>query len=80
MDCGDLFRGGKANAKYAESDIAEINSKLDRLMRFLPTDTVIDVSPASGLLPEPPQSSSGVDLRGSALDQSGAQTSHQASS
>lgn len=52
MDCGDLFRGGKANAKYAESDIAEINAKLDLLMRFLPAETVIDATPATALLNE----------------------------
>jgi len=30
-ECGELFRGGKADPKYAASDIAEINRKLDTL-------------------------------------------------
>jgi len=29
FECGELFRGGKADPKYAASDIAEINRKLD---------------------------------------------------
>ena len=32
-ECGELFRGGKADPKYAASDIAEINRKLDDLIR-----------------------------------------------
>lgn len=32
FECGELFRGGKADPKYAASDIAEINRKLDLLM------------------------------------------------
>ncbi len=32
-ECGELFRGGKADPKYAASDIAEINRKLDLLMK-----------------------------------------------
>ena len=31
-DCGEWFRSGKVSPKYAESDIAEINAKLDRLL------------------------------------------------
>jgi hypothetical protein len=29
FECGELYRTGKANARYAQSDIAEINRKLD---------------------------------------------------
>jgi hypothetical protein len=35
MDCGELFRGGKADPKYAASDIAEINQKLEVLASFI---------------------------------------------
>ena len=46
MDCGDLFRGGKANPRYAESDIAEINRKLDLLLPRSPSSLpVVEVSP-----------------------------------
>lgn len=31
-DCGEWFRSGKVSPKYHESDIAEINKKLDRLL------------------------------------------------
>lgn len=31
-ECGELFRGGKHDPKYAASDIAEINRKLDMLL------------------------------------------------
>jgi len=31
-ECGELYAGGKHDAKYAASDIAEINRKLDALM------------------------------------------------
>jgi hypothetical protein len=31
-ECGELFRGGKHDPKYAASDIAEINRKLDLLL------------------------------------------------
>jgi len=31
-ECGELFRGGKHDPKYAASDIAEINRKLDLLI------------------------------------------------
>ena len=50
-DCGELYKGGKANAKYAESDIAEINRKLDLLASQClggPTVSVaVRISPAS---------------------------------
>jgi hypothetical protein len=46
FECGELFRGGKADPKYAASDIAEINRKLDFLMEQLVTKqqspTVVD--------------------------------------
>jgi hypothetical protein len=29
FECGELYRTGKANPRYAETDIAEINRKLD---------------------------------------------------
>jgi hypothetical protein len=32
FECGELFKGGKHDAKYAASDIAEINRKLDLLL------------------------------------------------
>jgi hypothetical protein len=35
MECGELFRGGKADPKYAESDIAEINRKMDAMASIL---------------------------------------------
>jgi hypothetical protein len=34
-ECGDLYRTGKANPRYAETDIAEINRKLDFVMARL---------------------------------------------
>lgn len=34
-ECGERFRNGKADAKYAESDIAEINRKLDILAAYV---------------------------------------------
>jgi len=34
-DCGESFRNGKADPKYASSDIAEINRKLDLLAGFV---------------------------------------------
>ena len=33
FDCGELFRGGKFDPKYAASDIAEINRKLDEILK-----------------------------------------------
>jgi len=35
-DCGELFRAGKSDPKYAASDIAEINRKLDMLLLVVP--------------------------------------------
>jgi len=32
QECGDHFRGGRVDVKYSESDIAEINRKLDVLL------------------------------------------------
>jgi hypothetical protein len=32
QECGEHFRGGRVDAKYAQSDIAEINRKLDLLL------------------------------------------------
>jgi hypothetical protein len=32
QECGEQFRGGRVTPKYAESDIAEINRKLDVLL------------------------------------------------
>jgi hypothetical protein len=32
FECGELFRGGKHDPRYAASDIAEINRKLDLLL------------------------------------------------
>ena len=40
-ECSELFKGGKANPNYAQSDIAEIHQKLDVLARF------IDASPSN---------------------------------
>jgi hypothetical protein len=31
LECGDLFKGGKADPKYAACDIAEINQKLSAI-------------------------------------------------
>lgn len=33
FDCGEWFKEGKVSPKYAESDIAEINTKLDQLLK-----------------------------------------------
>lgn len=41
-ECGELFKGGKVDPRYAESDIVEINRKLDMLARF------IDATPVRG--------------------------------
>lgn len=35
FECGELFRGGRADPKYAASDIAEINRKLDTVLLTL---------------------------------------------
>lgn len=32
FECGEIFKGGKVDPKYAASDIAEINRKLDLLL------------------------------------------------
>jgi len=32
LQCGECFKGGKADPKYSASDIAEINRKLDLLL------------------------------------------------
>lgn len=37
LDCGECFRNGKADAKYAASDIAEINRKLDLIAAHVST-------------------------------------------
>jgi len=37
-DCGESFRNGKADPKYAASDIAEINRKLDILAAHVATN------------------------------------------
>jgi len=44
-DCGEQFRGGKVLPKYSESDIAEINRKLDVLLSqsAAPAATVVTV-------------------------------------
>jgi hypothetical protein len=52
FDCGELYKGGRADAKYGASDIAEINSKLDFLLSKIPqahsqTDTVVEVEEPS---------------------------------
>lgn len=44
MECGELFRGGKADPKYAASDIAEINRKLEVLASFI-TATPVQQKP-----------------------------------
>lgn len=36
FECGELFRSGKIDPKYAASDIAEINRKLDLLLKESP--------------------------------------------
>jgi len=36
-DCGECFRNGKADAKYAASDIAEINRKLEVIAAHIST-------------------------------------------
>lgn len=36
FQCGELYKGGKADAKYGASDIAEINAKLDSLLSAIP--------------------------------------------
>jgi hypothetical protein len=44
FECGELFRGGRADPKYAASDIAEINRKLDLLTTALSgTEQVVTV-------------------------------------
>jgi hypothetical protein len=47
--CGEHFRGGRVDAKYAQSDIAEINRKLDVLLassaRPVASDKVISLEP-----------------------------------
>ncbi len=45
FECGELFRGGKADPKYAESDIAEINRKLDSLTALVKADVPVTVIP-----------------------------------
>jgi hypothetical protein len=35
MDCGELFRGGKADPNYAQSDIAELMRKVEEIGRFI---------------------------------------------
>jgi len=47
LECGDLYRQGKATPRYAASDIAEINRKLDILAAhaggiFAPTGAIPD--------------------------------------
>jgi hypothetical protein len=42
FECGELFKGGKADPKYSQCDIAEINRKLDLVTRFL------DATPTGG--------------------------------
>ena len=44
QECGELFKGGKHDAKYVASDIAEINRKLDVLTAHLasPVQVVTD--------------------------------------
>jgi hypothetical protein len=51
--CGQIYRGGKVKPQYDASDIAEINQKLNRLLRTLPTETVIDAEPVNALLKAP---------------------------
>lgn len=48
-DCGELFRGGKHDPKYAASDIAEINRKLDDLTQRLspPSSETTDAANAA---------------------------------
>lgn len=36
-ECGECFKAGKADAKYAASDMAEINRKLDSLLAASPS-------------------------------------------
>ena len=52
FDCGEHYKGGRADAKYGASDIAEINSKLDFLLSKIPqatkqTDSVVEVEEPS---------------------------------
>jgi hypothetical protein len=50
LTCGDLFRGGKANPTYAQSDIVLINQKLDALHALLSTSGPgTEVHPSSTL-------------------------------
>ena len=41
-ECGELFRGGKHDPKYAASDIAEINRKLDSLLETRPVPAAFE--------------------------------------
>jgi len=50
-ECGELFKGGKADPKYAESDIAEINKKLEVLASFINATPVKNPSHKSELAP-----------------------------
>jgi len=51
-DCGESFRLGKSDPKYAASDIAEINRKLDGLTKLLspPSSETADAATASLLV------------------------------
>jgi len=77
MACGDLYKGGKANPKYAESDIAEINDKLDRLTRLLPSGAFVDASPTTALLSHDSNFPQGEDLRASASFEAEHKSKHQ---
>ncbi len=48
FDCGERFKGGKVDAKYAQSDIAEINRKLDILTSCVakPVQPIVEIQPA----------------------------------
>jgi hypothetical protein len=54
FEAGELFRNGKSDPKYAASDIAEINRKLDALMRQMnQTSPPLTEAEASGDTAEP---------------------------
>jgi hypothetical protein len=52
-ECGELFRGGKADPKYAASDIAEINRKLDTLLERQTAEAVTHYDTRNAFFLEP---------------------------
>lgn len=56
FECGELFRSGKADPQYSQSDIAEINRKLDIIAAHVAT-----ISPLTSATPAPGEPSCHAD-------------------